>query len=179
MTRGSALGFSTTNPEQGSGYGGAISAAELQAANINPRSRLATDYLNHFNEPVMLLEMIAAMPEESEDFLAWKPLTYPEHFRASGFKARELAIQAYETAPAEFREPFDETVASMMTILVALQEGLQTVTREETRIHLATQGANWMRPLIAHAAGLIQGHPEDGSEDPVPQAEVDMIMTAS
>jgi hypothetical protein len=154
-------------------------AAQLAAANINPRSGLATDYLNHFNEPVMLLEMIAAMPDQAEDFLAWKPLSYPEHFWASGFKARELAIEAYETAPPEFREPFDETCAAMMAILVALQEGMQSVTREDSRIHLATQGANWIKPLIAHAASLIQGHPEDGSEDPVPQAEVDMIMTAS
>jgi len=33
-------------------------AAELLAANINPRTGLATDYLNHFNEAIMLLEMI-------------------------------------------------------------------------------------------------------------------------
>ena len=39
--------------------------AELQAANINPRTGLATDYLNHFNEAVMLLEMIPAYPESS------------------------------------------------------------------------------------------------------------------
>jgi hypothetical protein len=177
MTRAGALAFSASDPEQRSGSREVMRAAELEAANINPRSGLATDYLNHFNEPVMLLEMIAAMPDEAEDFLAWKPLSYQDHFKASGFKARELAIEAYEAAPLEFREPFDETVASMMTILVALQEGLQSVTREESRIHLATQGTEWLKPLIAHAGFLIQGHSEDGSPDPEPQAEVDIIMT--
>jgi hypothetical protein len=29
--------------------------ARLRAANINPRTGLATDYLNHFNEAIMLL----------------------------------------------------------------------------------------------------------------------------
>ena len=37
-------------------------AARLRAANINPRTGLATDYLNHFNEAIMLLEMIPDMP---------------------------------------------------------------------------------------------------------------------
>ena len=55
-------------------------AALLRAANINPRTGLATDYLNHFNEAVMLLEMVPDIPECAEDFLAWTPLTYPEHF---------------------------------------------------------------------------------------------------
>ena len=43
-------------------------AALLSAANINPRTGLATDYLNHFNEAVMLLEMVPDMPECAEDF---------------------------------------------------------------------------------------------------------------
>jgi hypothetical protein len=48
-------------------------AAQLQAANINPRTGLATDYLNHFNEAIMLLEMIPDMPECVEEFLGWQP----------------------------------------------------------------------------------------------------------
>lgn len=43
-------------------------AERLRVANINPRTGLATDYLNHFNEAVMLLEMIPDMPECAEDF---------------------------------------------------------------------------------------------------------------
>src|SRR4051794_7086956 len=82
-------------------------AAELRAANINPRTGLATDYLNHFNEAIMLLEMIPDMPESAEDFLAWYPLSYREHFEASHFKARELAISAYESADAGIRAEFD------------------------------------------------------------------------
>src|SRR5271170_4217920 len=78
-------------------------AARLRAANINPRTGLATDYLNHFNEAVMLLEMIPDMPECAEDFLGWQPLSYAEHFTASNFKARDLAIEAYSFADTRVR----------------------------------------------------------------------------
>src|SRR5438067_4544904 len=82
-------------------------AEQLRAANINPRTGLATDYLNHFNEAVMLLEMIPDIPECAEDFLAWTPLTYSEHFTHTNFKARDLVIEAYGTADPAIRRRFD------------------------------------------------------------------------
>ena len=82
-------------------------AEQLRAANINPRTGLATDYLNHFNEAIMLLEMVPDMPECAEDFLTWTPLSYAEHFWASNFKARDLAIEAYESADPKIRADFD------------------------------------------------------------------------
>src|ERR1700723_4758993 len=90
-----------TGPEQ------AARAAALRAANINPRTGLATDYLNHFNEAIMLLEMIPDMPECADDFLGWQPLSYREHFTASNFGARDLAIEAYDSADARIRSEFD------------------------------------------------------------------------
>src|SRR6202043_597966 len=98
----------------------AARAAELKAANINPRTGLATDYLNHFNEAVMLLEMIPDIPECAEDFLAWAPLSYAEHFCASNFKDRDLAIEAYESAEARVRAEFDQLTSSMTSILTAV-----------------------------------------------------------
>src|SRR3954454_681136 len=95
-------------------------AAQLKAANINPRTGLATDYLNHFNEAVMLLEMIPDIPECAEDFLAWTPLSYAEHFTATNFKARDLVIEAYEQADREIRTRFDHLTKSMTDILLAV-----------------------------------------------------------
>src|SRR3954447_8686062 len=100
--------------------GKAARAAELRAANINPRTGLATDYLNHFNEAIMLLEMIPDMPECAEDFLTWHPLSYAEHFWASNFKARDLAIEAYESADTKIRLEFDNITSTMTSILTAV-----------------------------------------------------------
>ncbi len=45
--------------------------ARLEGTNINPNTFLATDYLNHFNEMVMFLEMIPDMPDMLEEAKAW------------------------------------------------------------------------------------------------------------
>ena len=72
----------------------------LAEANINPATGLATDYLNHFNEAIMLLDMLPSSPEFRDDFLRWQPVSYREHFAGSHFKGRDTAIAAYERADA-------------------------------------------------------------------------------
>ena len=142
-------------------------AAALKAANINPRTGLATDYLNHFNEAIMLLEMIPDMPECSEDFLAWCPLSYCEHFMASNFKARDLAISAYESADPDIRAEFEQLTDTMTSILTAVGTGMREANQDKTRARLAEQAIGWLKPLVSAAGGLING----GSE-----ADVDSIM---
>jgi hypothetical protein len=143
-------------------------AARLRAANINPRTGLATDYLNHFNEAVMLLEMIPDMPECAEDFLAWHPLSYREHFMASHFKARDLAIEAYESADTIIRTEFDNITTTMTSILSAVGAAMREARQDKTRATLAEQATGWVKPLVALAGGIING----GAE-----ADVDYIMT--
>src|SRR3954449_3832442 len=132
-------------------------AERLRVANINPRTGLATDYLNHFNEAVMLLEMIPDMPECAEDFLGWHPLTYREHFMASHFKARELAIEAYDSADAIIRAEFDNITTAMTSILTAVGEAMRAARQDTTRATLAEQATGWVKPLVALAGGIING----------------------
>jgi len=42
------------------------------SANINPNTGLATDHLNHFNEAIMLLEMVVELPDCIADLNAWQ-----------------------------------------------------------------------------------------------------------
>jgi hypothetical protein len=132
-------------------------AARLRAANINPRTGLATDYLNHFNEAIMLLEMIPDMPECAEDFLGWRPLSYREHFKASNFKGRDLAIEAYDSAHSGIRAEFDNITTAMTSILIAVGEAMREATQEKTRATLAGQAIGWVKPLVATAGGIING----------------------
>src|ERR1700732_4621974 len=99
------------------GFG--LDRARLVEANINPVTGLATDYLNHFNEAIMMLELAPQMPDCIEDLCAWRPLTYCEHFAASSFKERELAITAYELAEPGLRRRLDELADGMNAILLA------------------------------------------------------------
>jgi len=143
----------------------------LLAANINPRTGLATDYLNHFNEAIMLLEMIPDMPECSEDFLGWQPLSYREHFTASNFRARDLAIEAYESADAAIRTEFDQLTTAMTSILTAVSAAMREAQQDKTRATLAEQATGWVKPLVMQAGGIINGR---GAE-----ADVDYIMNAT
>ena len=138
--------------------------ARLRAANINPRTGLATDYLNHFNEAIMLLEMIPDMPECAEDFLGWHPLSYAEHFTASNFKARDLAIEAYESADAKIRTEFDNVTATMTSILTAVGLAMREAHHDKTRATLAEQATDWVKPLVALAGGIINGISEGDFE---------------
>jgi hypothetical protein len=146
----------------------ARSAADLLAANINPRTGLATDYLNHFNEAIMLLEMIPDMPDCAEDFLGWQPLTYQEHFTASNFKARDLAIAAYDLADPAIRTEFDNLTTTMTAILTAVATAMQEAHQDKTRSALAIQATGWVKPLVTLAGGIINGQ---GGE-----TDIDYIM---
>ena len=144
-------------------------AAVLRAANINPRTGLATDYLNHFNEAIMLLEMVPDMPECAEDFLTWTPLSYAEHFWASNFKARELAIEAYELADTRIRAEFDNITSTMTSILTAVGAAMREARQDKTRATLAAEATGWVKPLVALAGGIINGRAE---------ADVETIMSS-
>ena len=56
-------------------------------------------------------ELVPDAPEILE-VEAWKPVTYVEHFEASGFSDKDLAIGAYENAPDEYLRAFKDLVAS-------------------------------------------------------------------
>ena len=61
--------------------------SHVPGTNINEFTLLASDYLNHFHELVMLLEAIASEPKAfADDLFSWRPLTYEEHFTESGFR---------------------------------------------------------------------------------------------
>ncbi|MBR0932675.1 hypothetical protein [Bradyrhizobium jicamae] len=166
MTSTAAIAGSSPRPT----YPDEARAAQLRAANINPRTGLATDYLNHFNEAIMLLEMVPDMPECASDFLEWTPLSYAEHFIASNFRARDLAIEAYQTADGQIRAEFDHLTDSMTCILTEVGSAMRQVQQDKSRVALAEQAIVWVKPLVMLTAGVINGAAE---------ADVDSIMASA
>lgn len=134
------------------------SREQLLAINVNPDTGLATDYLNHFNEIVMLLDLCGDMPELCGDVLAWTPATYREHFERSGFRDREMTIAAYDAAPATVRAAFDETVAAIDHALLSAQRDLAAAD-PETIAAIGPARAKHVQPLLARADALIHGAP--------------------
>src|SRR4051812_736536 len=154
----------------------AIDAARLAAANINPQTGLATDYLNHFNEAIMLLDLLPETPECIVELIGWEPLSYEEHFAASHFKDKDLAIMAYAAAEPSARMQLDELADTMNALLVATCETFQKRASLDAANALAAQTAARLKPLIARAGAVINGYDLETSEamtTGVQQAAVD------
>ena len=111
----------------------------LADANINPESFLATDYLNHFNEIVMLLEMIPDMPELVEDTADWAPKSYVKHFTDSGFQGKDLAVKAFELAPRAIKMAFDQICTDLDTTILTTLSGLANLNVAERGLSPAAQ----------------------------------------
>lgn len=91
---------------------------KVAGTNISSQTLLATDYLNHFNEIVMLLDMVPDMPDMIEECKMWQPKSYQEHFADSTFKDKQLAVEAYDRVPTKFRRPFEETINHLNTLIL-------------------------------------------------------------
>lgn len=97
---------------------------QLSQANLCPRTGLATDYLNHFNEVAMLIGLLPDMPEAADDVLAWRPCAYLEHFNRSGFRARDLAVAAYHAADPGVLAGFEAERAVVEGLILEAQRRL-------------------------------------------------------
>ena len=97
--------------------------------NINPVTGLSTDYLNHFTEAIMLLELLPADPDCVADFLEWEPKDYRAHFAGSHFSNRNGIIAAYETA--ELSRSLDMLTDLMNTLLLATHEAISANHRRQ------------------------------------------------
>ena len=102
------------------------SPSGLEIPNINPSTGLSTDYLNHFTEALMAMEMAATMPECLDGLRAWRPKGYTEHFAASRFRNRAAVIDAYWAADPAVREALDRASG---TINMALAQARREMLR--------------------------------------------------
>jgi len=149
-------------------------ARRLEGSNINPQTCLATDYLNHFNEVVMIFGMLGDMPEMFDDIKVWEPKSYVRHFSDSNFSDRDLAIEAYEAAPGRFRIPFDSTIDQLnQQVAVAIVRITQALVEDRLDdVGLIGQATSRiMQKLIDVASGIIHG-----SEKGMSQADIDAFM---
>ncbi len=148
--------------------------ARVAGANISQQTLLATDYLNHLNEIVMLMDILADMPELLDECLQWKPKSYQEHFRDSTFSDKELAIEAYNHVPARYKRPFEDTVAQMDSIVrQSLDRVAEAVKLNDPEIlrARAKAGSQALQRLIDVASSIIHGR--DVAMD---QSQIDEIF---
>jgi hypothetical protein len=157
--------------------------SHIPGTNINESTLLASDYLNHFHELVMLFEALSTEPDGfSEDLLAWRPLTYEEHFTLSGFRDKNLAIAAYRRAPPVIRARFDDAVARLhgeaLTLVATVGNRLAGGDDLESS---CLEAATRLRLLIDEANAIANGEIPAERGDPdaqevSSQADIDALF---
>jgi len=136
--------------------------SRLIGTTINPETFLATDYLNHFNEVLMLVEMLPDVPDCLPDVLAWSAKDYESHFRDSVFRERDLAIDAYRLSPLEVRQPFDGIVDMLHALISGSLPQFQAAIESGDGERLAVDVTILLtdaRHLLDQASALIHGRP--------------------
>lgn len=153
---------------------GSLSVEALRAANVHPESGLATDYLNHFNEVVMLLEMLGDMPDMAEEVLAWAPCAYCEHFKRTGYAGADTVVAAYAAAPKALRAHFETLIAALDGVLADAQEKV----RSGDHAAASALASEEIEPLLAAARACVNGRVEgEGVDDQsAAQAGVDALF---
>lgn len=133
---------------------------KVVGTNINPQTLLATDYLNHFNEIIMMLEMIPDVPECLEEAREWQPKSYQDHFRDSQFRDRDLAIEAYNHVPSKYRAAFENVIAQMNALVAASIDRIAVVidggNPDELRF-VCSESSRGVQKLMDFASSVIHG----------------------
>ena len=143
---------------------------------INPATGLSTDYLNHFTEAVMLLELVPTMPECIDDLRQWQPRTYAEHFRASHFSNRDTIIATYQAAAPKICDALHRNAELLNAItkrtceLVLQYAGMAEIDA------IARRALERLRPLIARTAAIINGTPPEATDQYSVQAAIDAMF---
>ncbi len=166
---------SSTTPETGSGDAGFLAMREkVRGSNIDETTLLATDYLNHFNEIVMLLEMVPDMPDMLEDVKVWKPKSYKEHFQDSTIAEKDLAIEAYDHVPDIYRQPFEQTIEQINAMIASTIERLEKNIADGKADVLRANAqilSRLIQRLMDAASAIIHG-----SSKTMDQSEIDILL---
>lgn len=147
----------------------------VAGTNISVQTLLATDYLNHFNEIVMLLDMLPDMPDMIDECKLWEPKSYTDHFAGSTFSDRQLAVEAYDRVPGKYRRPFEETIQQLNELILTgidrldrqIAEGVSPEHFQDSCRLLARAA----QTLMDCASAIIHG-----SASTLAQAEIDGLM---
>jgi len=133
---------------------------KVRGTNISEKTLLATDYLNHFNEIVMLIEMVPDMTMMLDECYLWEPKSYQRHFEESGFSDKALAIAAYEHVPSKFRRPFEDTILQMQLVVSAtiqrMAAAIEAENMDQLRLDCQVSVA-MIHKIIQVANGIIHG----------------------
>ena len=94
----------------------------LLLANVNLESGLATDFLNLFNEYIMLAELVEDGSMDHDVLSDWLPIDYETHFARSGFEGAQTVLDCFRSLSCDVRHHFDAAVNVLIGFILEHQE---------------------------------------------------------
>lgn len=162
-----------------------MSSLETRAAAlVNPASGIANDYLNHFNEILLLIENLPALlPEMIDELLAWRPISYREYFTNSPLPGSAATLEIYDSLDEDFRADFESMVIMLDKIITDSIDVIKAARRPDGTLEAdevegtCDQLSQRLRKVLDRTADLVN----HGYAPPFERAQnmADRIMNTS
>ena len=155
-----------------------VTLEERAAALVNPASGIANDYLNHFNEILLLIENLPTLlPEMLDELLEWKPVTYREYFAKSQLPGSARALAIYDGLDENFRRDFESIIDGINAMALASIEVIrahrsQTGDLDPSRVsEFCENASSAIRSALNRAADLVNNGRTSAAESPQGMAD--------
>ena len=142
------------------------SSSELERANVNLQTGLATDFLNLFNEYIMLAELVHDGSMDRDALTDWLPIDYETHFARSGFAGADVVLAAFRSLRCTSRRKFETAVGKLIEHILVHQS--QKAPCPELFEKIRRQ-----RDVVA---GLINETPAEPTETSCSQSAIDDLF---
>lgn len=158
------------------------SLEERAAKLVNPASGIANDYLNHFNEILLLIENLPTLlPEMLDELLEWRPVTYREYFAKSALPGSAAALEIYEGLDEDFRRDFESIIDGINAMAMASIDVIRAHRDPEGDIHpsrvsdFCESASCAIRSALNRASDLVNNGRSNPAE--TPQNMADRLIT--
>ena len=126
--------------------------------NVNLVSGLATNYLNHYIEILLLIEMLPDMHECFADILAWKPMSYCEHADCSKLPNSEIVLKVYNAVDKSRRQKLaDLAHEANLALTNYINRAGTALDLNDTDLlrEIAAEAKEYLTPAIERMTGVI------------------------
>jgi hypothetical protein len=141
------------------------------------RAGLSTDYLNHYSEILMLIEMASFDEDAVADLSGWQPVDYRAYFERSPLRRAASALAAYEALAPQRRTGFEQTVEALDKLAAAAILALQPPCHAPNRVLIGEVIGPAIRRLIDRCAAFLNSDGAvlcEGADEP--QAIIDRLI---
>lgn len=155
------------------------------ASLVNPASGIANDFLNHFNEILLLVENLPILlPEMVEELMRWRPTTYTAYFTTSCLPGSAETLGTYASLAPATRRYFETKVDRLNQTALEIRNRIATFRRADGSIEpddvtdFCTLAAVQFRAALNVVADFVNSGRVAGP-DAVHDAEVRGLDTAA